>query len=79
MLIGTMNHPGRDLFGEIEWMADAGFDFIDLTLEPPFASVSNLISSPFAMHWKSTASRCWAYRILLAALSSVRVRPASGH
>ena len=42
MLIGTMNHPGRDLFGEIAWMADAGFDFIDLTLEPPFAAVHNL-------------------------------------
>jgi sugar phosphate isomerase/epimerase len=42
MLIGTMNHPGRDLLAEIKWMTDAGFDFIDLTLEPPFASVRNL-------------------------------------
>jgi sugar phosphate isomerase/epimerase len=42
MRIGTMNHPGRDLFGEIEWMANAGFDFIDLTLEPPFAAVRHL-------------------------------------
>lgn len=37
MLIGTMNHPGRDLRSEIEWMAGMGFDFIDLTLEPPLA------------------------------------------
>src|SRR5215471_5300213 len=42
MLIGTMNHPGRDLFGEIAWTAEAGFDFIDLTLEPPLAAVRNL-------------------------------------
>ena len=42
MLIGTMNHPGRDLITEIEWIAKAGFDFIDLTLEPPAACVSLL-------------------------------------
>lgn len=42
MLIGTMNHPGRDLRGEIEWMAELGLDFIDLTLEPPLASVRRL-------------------------------------
>lgn len=42
MLIGTMNHPGRDLVDEIEWMADAGFEFIDLTLEPPLSGVQNL-------------------------------------
>jgi sugar phosphate isomerase/epimerase len=35
MLIGTMNHPERDIQAEIEWMADAGMEFIDLTLEPP--------------------------------------------
>lgn len=38
MLVGTMNHPGRDTVSEIEWMARAGFDFVDLTLEPPLAS-----------------------------------------
>jgi len=42
MLIGTMNHPGRDLIGEIEWTARAGFEFIDLTLEPPLAGVQKL-------------------------------------
>lgn len=42
MLVGTMNHPGRDLLGEIGWIADAGFDFIDLTLEPPLASPRRL-------------------------------------
>jgi sugar phosphate isomerase/epimerase len=38
MLIGAMNHPQRDLFEEIEWMADMGLEFLDLTLEPPAAS-----------------------------------------
>lgn len=42
MKIGTMNHPGRDLFQEIEWMARYGFDFLDLTLEPPLALARNL-------------------------------------
>jgi len=37
MLIGTMNHPGRDVLKEIEWIAEMGFDFLDLTLEPPLA------------------------------------------
>lgn len=39
MLIGAMNHPGRPVAGEIEWMAAMGLDFIDLTLEPPLAAV----------------------------------------
>jgi sugar phosphate isomerase/epimerase len=42
MLIGTMNHPGHDLVSEIEWMASLGFDFIDLTLEPPLADVRHI-------------------------------------
>jgi sugar phosphate isomerase/epimerase len=37
-----MNHPGRDLFKEIDWIATMGFDFIDLTLEPPAADVRRL-------------------------------------
>jgi sugar phosphate isomerase/epimerase len=38
MLIGTMNHPARDVLEEIEWMAAMGLEFIDLTLEPPAAA-----------------------------------------
>jgi sugar phosphate isomerase/epimerase len=38
VLIGAMNHPARDLIQEMEWMAAMGFDFIDLTLEPPRAA-----------------------------------------
>lgn len=42
MLIGTMNHPGRDIFQEIQWIGQCGFDFIDLTLEPPFATARRM-------------------------------------
>jgi hypothetical protein len=33
-----MNHPAHDLLHEIEWMAEMGLGFIDLTLEPPMAA-----------------------------------------
>ncbi|MBA3431693.1 MAG: sugar phosphate isomerase/epimerase, partial [Actinobacteria bacterium] len=35
MLIGAMNFPGRSVMKEIHRVADEGFDFLDLTLEPP--------------------------------------------
>jgi sugar phosphate isomerase/epimerase len=38
MLIGAMNHPGRNIAEEIGWIASMRLDFIDLTLEPPMAS-----------------------------------------
>lgn len=38
MLIGTMNHPERDVVEEIQWMADLGLEFLDLTFEPPAAA-----------------------------------------
>jgi sugar phosphate isomerase/epimerase len=37
-----MNHPGRDILKEVQWIADAGFQFIDLTLEPPMAVPSKI-------------------------------------
>ncbi len=42
MLIGTMNHPGRDVLKELQWIVEMGFDFVDLTLEPPAAMVSRV-------------------------------------
>ena len=42
MLIGAMNHPGREPRTEMEWMAKLGLDFIDLTLEPPGAASWNV-------------------------------------
>ncbi len=38
MLIGTMNHPANNVIDEIEWMAEMGMQFLDLTLEPPAAA-----------------------------------------
>ena len=40
MRIGAMNHPGRDVVGELRWMAEMRLDFVDLTLEPPMACSS---------------------------------------
>jgi sugar phosphate isomerase/epimerase len=37
MKLGQMNHPGRPVADEIRAIAAAGFDFVDLTLEPPLA------------------------------------------
>ena len=42
MLLGTMNHPKNDVLSEIEWIAEMGFDFVDLTLEPPAASAREI-------------------------------------
>lgn len=42
MQLGAMNDPRRDLVEELSWIAEAGFDFVDLTLEPPKAYVRDL-------------------------------------
>jgi len=42
MLLGAMNHPARDPVDEIDRAARQGFDFIDLTLEPPAALSANV-------------------------------------
>jgi sugar phosphate isomerase/epimerase len=42
MLIGAMNHPGRSLPQQIRWLGQTGFDFLDLTLEPPEAASWNI-------------------------------------
>ena len=42
MKIGAMNHPARDPLQEIEWFGQNGFDFVDLTLEPPAADPADL-------------------------------------
>jgi sugar phosphate isomerase/epimerase len=35
MLVGSMNSPGYPLEDELRRIAEGGFDFVDLTLEPP--------------------------------------------
>jgi sugar phosphate isomerase/epimerase len=42
MKIGAKNHPARDPLEEIEWFGQNGFDFVDLTLEPPAADPADL-------------------------------------
>jgi sugar phosphate isomerase/epimerase len=42
MRIGAMNHPANELYQEIDWIAAAGLDFLDLTLEPPCAGPSRV-------------------------------------
>ena len=37
MKTGVLNHPGHKLIDEIRWTSENGFDFIDLTIEPPGA------------------------------------------
>ncbi|MBW3000036.1 sugar phosphate isomerase/epimerase [Candidatus Woesearchaeota archaeon] len=37
-----MNYPMKDVYKEIEWFGKNGFDFIDLTLEPPKASADKI-------------------------------------
>jgi sugar phosphate isomerase/epimerase len=37
MLVGAMNFPGRSVAKEIHRISEDGFDFVDLTLEPPAA------------------------------------------
>jgi sugar phosphate isomerase/epimerase len=41
MLVGAMNFPGRSVAKEIHRIAEDGFDFVDLTLEPPAAWLPN--------------------------------------
>ena len=40
MLVGAMNHPGRDVLEEIKEIARQGFDYVDFTHEPPKAFIS---------------------------------------
>jgi sugar phosphate isomerase/epimerase len=37
MQLGLMNHPARPVVDELRAIAGAGFEFVDLTLEPPSA------------------------------------------
>ncbi len=42
MKIGAMNNPTCNLQKEIQWIGENGFDFVDLTLEPPGALAINV-------------------------------------
>jgi len=42
MKIGYPNHPRKDLLEEIAWIAESGFDFVDLCLEPDRAAIEQI-------------------------------------
>ena len=42
MLCGAMNHPARPVLDELEDIAELGFDFLELTLDPPEAHHSQI-------------------------------------
>jgi sugar phosphate isomerase/epimerase len=76
MMIGAMNHPARDLFKEIHWMAELGFDFIDLTLEPPAAEARRLdlraVRSALEEHGLSVVGHTAYYLPLCSPFESLR-------
>ncbi len=42
MKLGAINDPRKDILEEINWIGSNGFDFIDLSLEPPKAYLDNI-------------------------------------
>src|SRR3712207_7681898 len=42
MQIGMMNDPSADPVAEARWAAEHGFEFLDLTVEGPAASIEHL-------------------------------------
>lgn len=76
MKIGTMNHPGRDPVKEIEWMAGLGFEFVDLTLEPPSAGVQVIdlpaISASLEEHGMEVVGHTAYYLPLCSPFESLR-------
>jgi sugar phosphate isomerase/epimerase len=71
-----MNHPGRWILEEIEWMAAMGFDFVDLTLEPPRAGVRDIdpqaIRSALQAHHLGVVGHTAYYLPLCSPFESLR-------
>jgi len=71
-----MNHPGKDVLSEIEWMAEMNFDFLDLTLEPPKASVDKIdlreIRSALDSHGLRVVGHTAYYLPLCSPFESIR-------
>lgn len=76
MMIGGMNHPGQDVIEEIQWMAEMGMEFLDLTLEPPRAAVWNVdlkgIRAALAEHGLGVVGHTAYYLPLASPFESVR-------
>jgi sugar phosphate isomerase/epimerase len=76
MLIGTMNHPARDVIKEIDWIAEMGLEFVDLTLEPPMAAVGMVdvkaIRSSLEKHQLPVVGHTAYYLPLASPFESIR-------
>lgn len=76
MQIGAMNHPAKDLFEEIRWISEMGFDFVDLTLEPPAAEVRrldiNAVRSALQDHGLNAVGHTAYYLPLCSSFESLR-------
>ena len=77
MIIGSMNHPARDVIGEIEWMASLGLEFVDLTLEPPCAACGmvdpSAIRAALRRHGMKVVGHTPFYLPLASAIEEVRL------
>jgi sugar phosphate isomerase/epimerase len=71
-----MNHPAENVISEITWMAELGFDFIDLTLEPPqgatWAVNARAIRDALASHGMRVVGHTAFYLPFASAFESVR-------
>ncbi len=76
MKIGAMNHPGRDPVMEIDWIGQNGFDFVDLTFEPPSADPQQInvgaIRSALQRHNLGVVAHTAYYLPLASPFASVR-------
>lgn len=76
MLIGTMNHPEKEVLDEIEWMSGLGMEFVDLTLEPPAAASwrvdTTAIRSALARHRMQVVGHTAWYLPIASAMEEVR-------
>jgi len=74
--IGAMNNPGRDCVDEIRWIGSHGFDFLDLTLEPPRARPEDVdptrIAESCAQHGLSIVGHTSPFLPIGSAYATVR-------
>ena len=77
MIIGSMNHPARDVVAEIDSMAELGLDFVDLTLEPPCAGSWRVdpqaIRAALERHGLEVVGHTAFYLPLASAIEEVRL------
>ncbi|MFW6033067.1 MAG: sugar phosphate isomerase/epimerase family protein, partial [Phycisphaeraceae bacterium] len=76
MLIGAMNHPQADVIEEIQWMAEMGLGFLDLTLEPPAATPERIevpaVADALDRHHMAVVGHTAHYLPIASPIESVR-------